>query len=210
MNVSVGSLTAPEKTSLSVRYLQRRHSNTWCGRQSSARSGRLTLDNILSSQLPFNRAVRTQLMIPTDTKYLIAAIFLSPIFGVLLASFARDVFLLFKLDLNSWLHNVPTFVISGFATSILGLVISFPVVLFYGVPVFYLLRKIKRQTAWMFGLFGLLPASIGVIKILFEQNSTLENLYFYSILFYAFGGLFTAIFFWFIAVYIPSSRREQN
>jgi hypothetical protein len=62
------------------------------------------------------------------------------------------------------------FIESGVVTAIFGLVFSLPVVLFYGVPVFYLLKKVKLQTFWMFGLFGLLPSSFGVLRLLFAPG----------------------------------------
>ena len=155
-------------------------------------------------------AVRTRIVISVNFRYLIAAIFLSPILGVLLGSLVRDLFLLFKLDLKSWLYNVPAFIESGFITATLGLVFSLPVVLFYGVPVFYLLKKFRLQTVWMFALFGLLPSSIGVLINLFRHGSNLEGYYFHSILFPAFGGLFTAIIFWFISVHLPLRRNVKN
>ena len=149
-------------------------------------------------------------MIPSNVRYLIAAIFLSPILGVLFASLTRDLLLLFVIDFKSWLHNVPVFIESGVVTAIFGLVFSLPVVLFYGVPVFYFLKKVKLQTFWMFGLFGLLPSGYGVLRLLFDQDSPTESFYLYSISLYAFGGLFTAIIFWLIAVFFPLSRSTEN
>ena len=148
-------------------------------------------------------------MIPSSVRYLIAAIFLSPILGVLLGSLMRDLLLLFVIDLKSWLHNVPVFIESGVVTAVFGLVFSLPIVLFYGVPVFYLLKKVKLQTYWMFGLFGLLPSGIGALVSLFSRDSPTESYYLYSASIYAFGGLFTAILFWLIAVFLPLNRSAE-
>ena len=114
------------------------------------------------------------------------------------------------MDFQSWLHNVPAFIESGVATAVLGLVVSLPVVLIYGVPVFYLLKKLNLQTYWMFGLFGLLPSGIGVLISLIDRGSPMEDFQLYSIAFSAFGGFFTAIIFWLIAVALPLSRSTEN
>ncbi len=141
--------------------------------------------------------------------YLIIAILLSPILGVFVSSLVRDIFLLVIMDFISWAQNIPAFLLSGIARSILGLFFSLPVVLLYGVPVFYLLKKWNRHNVWMFGLFGLLPTGIGILISLFRPNQTLESLEMYSISAGALDGSFTAIFFWLFAVYIPSHRGRE-
>ena len=142
--------------------------------------------------------------------YLIVAILLSPILGVFFESLVRDIFLLFTIDFSTWVHNIPTFFISDIAKSMLGLSISLPTVLFYGVPVFYLLEKWEMQNVWMFGLFGLLPSGIAIIVSFFTQNEFPDNLNLYSISLFALDGVFTAIFFWLIAVHIPFRRSSEN
>jgi hypothetical protein len=142
--------------------------------------------------------------------YLIVAILLSPILGVFFASVVRDIFLLFTIDFKTWVHNIPAFLISDIAKSMLGLFISLPVVLFYGVPVFYLLKKWEMQNVWMFGLFGLLPTGIAIIVSFFTQSQFPDNLNLYRISLSALNGVFTAMFFWLIAVHIPFRRRSDN
>jgi len=147
--------------------------------------------------------------ISSNFLYLIIAILLSPILGVFVSSFVRDISLLFIMDFNSWAHNIPAFFVSSIARSILGLFVSLPVVLLYGVPVFYLLKKWNRQNVWMFGLFGFLPTGIGIIISLFRPGQALESLNTSPINASTLDGFFTAVFFWFFAVYIPSHRSRE-
>ena len=141
--------------------------------------------------------------------YLIAAILLSPILGVFVSSVSRDFFYLFIMDFQSWVHNIPMFLLSDIARSFLGLYVSLPVVIIYGLPVFYLLRRYKQNNVWMFGFFGLLPAVISAFISLFDPDQTLEILSIYSIGTGLLDGSITAIFFWFIAVYIPLRKNEE-
>ena len=102
--------------------------------------------------------------------YMIAAIVLSPILGAFLGYSIGDLTLLFVMDFESWVHNLPTLMKSNFGMAVLGIFISIPVVLVYGVPVFYLLRKLRLQNVWMFGLFGLLPTTIGTLLSGLQSN----------------------------------------
>lgn len=142
--------------------------------------------------------------------YLIIAILLSPILGVFVSSLVRDISLLFIMDFNSWAHNIPAFFISSIARSMLGLIISLPVVLLYGVPVFYLLKKWNQQKVWMYGLFGFLPTGIGTLVSLFRPGQTLASLNTFPISASTLDGFFTAIFFWLFAVYIPSRKGRES
>lgn len=145
-----------------------------------------------------------------DYYYLAAAILCSPILGVFCGSVVRDLALLVILDFESWIHNIPAFVVSGGARAILGLVLSLPVVLLYGVPVHFLLKKLDLQNLWMYCLFGLLPAICGVILFWSGQNNDLASLNIYSTSLAALDGAFTAIFFWLLAVYIPAQRDRND
>jgi len=142
--------------------------------------------------------------------YLIIAILLSPILGVFASSLVRDIFLLFTLDFATWAHNIPAFLISGLARSALGLFISLPVVLLYGVPVFYLLKKWNLHNVWMFALFGSLPTGIGILVSFLQPDQTVERFNAYTVARGALNGSFTAIFFWLFAVYIPSHRGREG
>ena len=142
--------------------------------------------------------------------YLIVAILFSPVLGVFFESFVRDIFLLTTMDFKTWVHNISAFLISDISRSMLGLFISLPVVLFYGVPVFYLLKKWEMQNVWMFGLSGLIPTGFVVIVSFFTQDQFPDNLNLYRIILFALDGLFTAMFFWLIAVHIPFRRRSEH
>ena len=135
--------------------------------------------------------------------FLIAAIIISPILGAFLGYTIGDLSLLSVMDLKSWAHNFPTLVLSNLGTAILGTALSIPIVLVYGVPVFYLLRKLKLQNVWMFGLFGLLPTTIGTLLSWSRGEHTFEMLYMISVFRWAMAGCLTAFFFWLIAVYLP-------
>lgn len=151
------------------------------------------------------------MVISRNFKYLVLAILLSPIPGVF-ASLVSDVLLLitmFELDFASWVHNIPAFLLSGISRSFFGLFVSLPVVLLYGVPVFYLLKRWNQQNIWMFGLFGLLPTGVRILVSFLGSDQTLESLNFNSISAGAMAGFFIAIFFWLIAVYIPSLRDKE-
>lgn len=159
------------------------------------------------------RGDRVHMAISSNFIYLIIAILLSPIIGVFASSLARDMLLLLTIDFNSWVHNIPAFLISGIARSFLGLVVSLPVVLLYGVPVFYFLKKRNWHNVWMFALFalfGLLPTVMGTLVSLFTTGQTLESHNTYTISASTLDGPFTAIIFWFFAVYIPSRRSRES
>jgi len=143
------------------------------------------------------------------TTYLIVAILVSPIFGVFLESITRDIFLLFTIDFKSWIHNIPVFITSGFGKAIFGLFVSLPVVVLYGIPVFYALKKWNLQKVWMYSLFGLFPTTIGMLVSLYNHNGNLENINMSPIILSALDGLFIAIIFWFIAVYLPLRKSDK-
>lgn len=142
--------------------------------------------------------------------YMIAAIVLSPILGAFLGYSIGDLTMLFVMDFESWVHNIPTLMRSNFVTATLGFFISIPVVIVYGVPVFYLLRKLKLQSVWMFGLFGLLPTTIGTLISWLRNEHNFEMIYMTSVARWAMAGCFTACFFWLIAVYLPSRSLPGN
>jgi hypothetical protein len=141
--------------------------------------------------------------------FLIAAIIVSPILGAFLGYTIGDFSLLLIMDLMSWVHNFPTLVVSNLSTAIFGTAFSIPIVLVYGVPVYYLLGKMKLQNVWMFGLFGLLPTTIGTLLSWSRGGHTFELLYMTSVFRWAMAGCLTACFFWLIAVYLPS-RSNKN
>lgn len=148
----------------------------------------------------------------SDFKYLIAAIFISPVVGTFVGLSVADIGLLFLMDFNSWVHNLPQLIVSNAGMTVIGIVFSLPVVLLYGVPVFFFLRWLRLQTFWMFGLFGILPTTISTLFSWFNQDAALlDYAYVYSR--GALTGLSVACFFWFIAVYFPArmnKRREAN
>jgi len=148
----------------------------------------------------------------SDYKYLVAAIFFSPVVGTFIGLSVADIGLLFMMDFNSWVHNLPMLIVSNAATALIGIVFSLPVVVLYGVPVFFFLRWLKLQTFWMFGLFGILPTTIGTLVSWFYQDAALLD-YAYSYSRGALTGLSVACIFWFIAVNFPArmnKRREAN
>ena len=147
--------------------------------------------------------------ISRDFAFLIAAILISPVIGVFLGTLVADVGLLFAMDFPSWIHNLPVLLKSNAITSVFGIFISLPVVLLYGVPVHFLLRKLKMQNIWMFGLFGLLPTCIGTLVSWASHNAEL-GAYAYSFSQGAMRGLFVACVFWFIAVYMPARSSTKN
>jgi len=142
--------------------------------------------------------------------YMIAAIVLSPILGAFLGYSIGDMSLLFVMDFESWVHNIPTLMKSNLVTATAGVIFSVPVVLVYGVPVFYLLRKLKLQSVWMFGLFGLLPTTVGTLLSWLRNEHDFEMIYMTSVSRWAMAGCFTACFFWLIAVYLPSRSLPAN
>jgi hypothetical protein len=60
----------------------------------------------------------------------------------------------------------------------------------------------------MLDLFGLLPTGIGILVSFIMPGQTLESLNSYSIIAAALDSSFTTIFFWLLAVYIPSHRTQ--
>jgi len=147
-----------------------------------------------------------------DYIYIIAAILISPVVGTFVGLSVADIGLLFMMDFNSWVHNLPTLIASNAATAVFGIIFSLPVALLYGVPVFFFLRWLRLQTFWMFGLFGILPTTIGTLISWFNQDTALlDYAYVYSR--GALTGLSVACVFWFIAVYLPArmnKRRDAN
>ena len=144
-----------------------------------------------------------------ELAFLIAAILISPVFGAFLGGLAADVGLLFAMDFQSWIYSLPALLKSNAVTAVFGIFISLPVVLIYGVPVYFLLRKLKLQNIWMYGLFGLLPTSIGTLVSWINQEAGLVA-YAYSFSQGAMRGLFVACVFWFIAVYMPTRSSTIN
>lgn len=142
--------------------------------------------------------------------YLIGAILLSPILGAFVGASISDFGLLFIIDFKSWVHNIPALIKSNIAYAVLAIVYGTPVVIAYGVPVFFLLKKLKFQNVWTFGLFGLLPTTIGTLVSWSQDNLCLETYCLISILKGALVGFSTACFFWFIAVYTPSRSTKQG
>ena len=57
LGVRFGHFSASDQSILSVWFLHRRRLDLLLGRQRTAHSGRLTVDNIVSDQLPLNCAV---------------------------------------------------------------------------------------------------------------------------------------------------------
>lgn len=142
--------------------------------------------------------------------FLAIAILISPILGVFLSSLVRDIFLFFVMDIDSWVHNIPAFIASGFSRSILGLFVSLPIVLLYGLPIFYLLKKWNQQSVLMYCLFGLLPTLAGHLVLLIRSSQALDSLNTYLLGAGALDGAMTALIFWLFAVHIPSRRMEGS
>ena len=149
------------------------------------------------------------------TKNLVFVVLLSPLLGVFLGTLIYQCLWVFKMDFSTWLGDVPEMFLSAAGTAIVGLVFSIPVVVLYGIPVAYLLRKFGLQNIWMYGLFGFMGGT-GFILMLGAgrsgryDSSLVDNISSAVESFYGLDGLMTALVFWFIAEYIPSRKKRHQ
>lgn len=141
--------------------------------------------------------------------YFAFALVISPVVGTFVGRSVSDIGMVFTTGFDTWVHNLPALTFSNAGMAIFGIIFSLPVVLLYGVPVFFLLKWLRKDSIWMFGLFGALPTTIGTAISWFRQDAPLP-FYAYSYSHGALTGISVACFFWFIAVYLPSRSRRQR
>ena len=147
---------------------------------------------------------------------IVTAVLLSPLLGVFLGTlFWGSYFAIVEpRDLN-YLAYFPDLFLSAAGTAIVGLVFGIPIVALYGLPVAYLLRKLRLQYFWMYGLFGfiggtafiLLPRAGGSAH---SDSGILDQISFAAGSVFSASGLMTALVFWFIVEYIPLRRKRRQ
>lgn len=107
---------------------------------------------------------------------------------------------------SSLLHNFPQLLISSLSMGLLGMVVSFPAILFFGLPTYALLKKMKLLNVWTFSIIGFIGGLIAISIFTFIKYQNWNTVVEHIRLLYCFYGLSTAIVFWFITVYIPSLK----
>lgn len=138
------------------------------------------------------------------------AIIVSPVVGTFVGRTLSDMGLIFGYGFDWWVNSFPALAFSNAFTALGGIIFSLPVVLLYGVPVFFLLKWLRMQNVWMFGLFGALPPTIGAAILRFRSDAPLPEFYVYSYSHNALTGISVACFCWLIALYLPARLERRN
>ncbi len=143
--------------------------------------------------------------------YLITAVLVSPVIGAFLGLTIADVGLLYFMDFESWISNLPTLLLSNLSIAIGGgIVFGIPVVLVYGLPVFLVLKKLNYANVWVLGLFGALPTVIVSVFISHRNEVSIEAHSILSISRSALVGILTACVFWCLAAYLPTRLTKAD
>lgn len=158
--------------------------------------------------------IRQNKFVPLAT--IVTATLLSPLLGVFLGTlFSGIFFAINESHFSIWLSNIADNFLSAAGMAIVSLVFSIPVVVLYGLPVAFLLRKFGIQNIWMYGSFGFIGGAAFNLILTVEKSARIDS----SILDeisdavgsgYGMFGLTTALAFWFIVEYIPLRKKRRQ
>ena len=134
---------------------------------------------------------------------MITAVIVSSSVGPFLGSFFGTLLTASINDIDSAIHSIPTLFMKSLGMLMLGPVVALPTIILFGIPVYFLLKKYNAQFSWLYMAFGAFGGSTMHISVsLFRDYS----LYLKDTLIYASLGLFTALIFWFIAIFPPFQK----
>ena len=147
---------------------------------------------------------------------IVAAVLLSPLIGVFVGELFNGMyFYILKPQFSNWMTIIPDVFLSALGMAIGGLVFGIPMVLLYGLPVAYLLRKFGLQYFWMYGLFGFIGGTAFFLLLTAEKSvrngsSLLDDISGALGCGYGTFGLMTALVFWLIVEYIPLRKKRRQ
>jgi len=149
-------------------------------------------------------------------KHIVTAVLLSPLIGVFLGEIFNGIyFYITESHYSNWLTIIPDLFLTAAGTAVVSLVISIPLVVLYGLPVAFLLRKFGLQNIWMYGSFGFIGGTAFILLLKSEESARYDSGLLDQIS-YAVGsvfstyGLMTALVFWFIVEYIPLRKKRRQ
>jgi len=135
-----------------------------------------------------------------QTKYLIAAVLLGPL-AVFPAAIIGGAIMWHTGNMQQ--YDLLDHVLVGLAFATMGLVFAYPLTIFYGLPLFLILRRYKYERLWAIVIGAMIP-------VIIISNSTYTDRISDPLTFYGYFAIWVSVTCWLIAVLLPNKSSNKS